>query len=549
TMAEMSEKKVDIFEKPSVERLVAGSTYIVAFSVLGGLLGWIYGAIASRADIGVGNLYGYLVTVYAFNAIGLCIISGFNQALSKFISEALVESKEKAIAYANAGFIIFNVIGIILFAIFMTVAVWFFSIDLYYSIIFIITAFAYLLMFFQSNLGGNLAAVHRFDYIAKKNFFGTIVGIIVGFSILFFVPGDIRSVLLPLSMIVTTVSQIIILIYYMKKAVPYSISAIFKIARREELARIFKYGLYCIVPALISSGAIFYIQTLWYSGFFGPGSLIVSANGIIIGYSTVALAIVQIGIPQIPAVAEAKAMNDYKLVDKYMKTTMHNGFNMSIFLLTIYIGISYQILYLFHGDQYTIAQIPFILLSSGLIILGIEYLICSFFIGLGEGKKAALLIIALTIIQITLIPLLIRWFQSISMETTLYAGPLCLLISATATFPVVFYFLTKFTHYPKRVYLSILGKGTASLLLTFLCYGLLEWFVFPNSSMPMDMIIGLFVRVAILFGFFVFFMLFFNGLNDADLDLYKKMLPWPLRLLIPPMRAFMHHSPFYRKKE
>lgn len=548
-MAEVSTKKADIFTKPSVERLVTGSVYIAGFSVLSSSLIWILGVFASRADIGVGGLYGYLVTVYAFNAIGLCVIIGFSQALSKYISEALVKSKEKAIAYANAGFIVFNVIGVILFAIFVTVAIWYFSINFYYSITFIIIAFSYLLTFFNYNLVGNLAAVHRFDYIAKKNLLASVMGVALGFSILFFVPGDIRAVLLPLSVIATAISQIVIAIYYVKKAVPYSISAIFKSPHREELGQIFKYGIYCLIPALISSGAIFYIQTLWYSGFLGFGTLYVSANGIIIGYSTVALAICQIGLPQIPAVSEAKAMNDVKLVNDYLKTTIHNGFNMSIFLLTIYIGISYQILYLFHGEEYAIAQIPFIILSSGLIVLGIEYLFCSFLIGLGEGKKAALVIIILTIFQIISVPLVIRWFLNINAVASLYAGPLCLLISAAAIFPIVFHYLMKFSQYPKRVYLLIFGKGTMSLLLTFLCYGLLEWFVLPDSSLPMDMIIGLIGRVAILFGFFVLFMLFFNGLNDADLDLYKNYLPWPLRLLIQPMRVFMHRSPFYQKED
>jgi len=539
----------DIFEKPSVGRLVAGGTYIVGFGVLAGIVSWIFAAIASRSDIGVGSLYGFLVTASALGVIGASISGGFNQALSKYISEALVESKEKAIAYAKAGFLVFNIIGLILFGIFLAVAVWFFPINFYYGLTFAIMAVVYVIGFFQSNIEGNLAALHRFDYIGKKNLFGTIVGMTLGFGILFLVPGDIRAVLLPLSMIATAITQIVFLIYYLRKVGHYPISAIFKGARREEVFQLVKYGLYCIVPVLILSGAILYIQTLWYSGFFSFESLIVSANGIIIGYSSVALAICQIGWPQIPAVSEAKAMNDYKLIDAYMKNTFHNGFNMSIFLLTIYIGISYQLLFLFHGVQYTIAQIPFIIMSSGLIILGIEFLICSLLIGLGEGKKSALLILSLTVSQIIFVPLLMILFQNISMDATLYAGPLCLLISSAAIFPFAFYYLTQYSHNPKRVYLSILGKGVVSILLALLCYGFLEWFIFPKSSLPIDMAIGIFVRVAALFGFFLIFMLIFNGLNDADLNLYEKLVPWPLRLLFKPLRSLMHHSPFYRKED
>jgi hypothetical protein len=231
-----------------------------------------------------------------------------------------------------------------------------------------------------------------------------------------------------------------------------------------------------------------------------------------------------------------------------MKTTLHNGFNMTLFLVTIYIGISYIVLYLLHGPEYIFAQIPFILLSIAVAILGIEFLVCTLLIGLGEGKKAAILILSLTLIQIVLVPLLIIFLNNIfGIETTLYAGSSSLLISSIAILPIAFRYMIKYTRTPSKTYLAILGKATLSMILALSCFGLLEWLVFPHSLEIIDLAIGLVVRGAILFGLFIFFMLIFAGLNDADLDFYSKSVG-PLHILIKPMRNLLHHSPFYHEE-
>ncbi|MFX1294667.1 MAG: hypothetical protein ACFFD2_07415 [Promethearchaeota archaeon] len=540
----------DIFKKPSVERLVAGSTYIVGFSVLVGITGWIVTIIGSRSDIGVGpTLYGFLTTATALNIIANCIAGGFNQALSKYISEALVDSKEKALIYAKSGFFIINIFGIILFSIFCGISIWLFPNNFEYGMLFGILAIIYYINFFKNNFVGNLASVHRFDYIGIAFFGGGIAGAGLAFGILFFVPKPLNAILLPLMLLMSIGVQIIIIFHFSRKSVPYSLRSVFRGASRTETFQILKYGLYCMIPNIIFTGAILWIQTLWFSGLIGIATTVVSANGIIIGYASVALAICQIGWPQIPAISEAKAMNDYKIIDEYMKNTLHNGYNMTVFLLTIYIGLSYIILALFHGTEYLFAHIPFIILSTAVAILGVEFLICSLLLGLGEGKKAAILISVLTLIQIFTVPILIIFLNgAFGTEVALYAGPSSLLISSIAIFPITFYYLLKYTKNPKRVYLGILGKALTSMILTLLCFSLIEFFVFPHSSAIIAMIIGMFVRGVLLFGFFVLFMLIFAGLNDADLDLYSKYMG-PLQIMIKGMRWLLHHSPFYEKDE
>jgi hypothetical protein len=282
-----------------------------------------------------------------------------------------------------------------------------------------------------------------------------------------------------------------------------------------------------------------------YSGFFSFATSQVSINGLIIGYASIVFAICNFGWPQIPAVAEAKAMNNYKLIDDYMKNTLHTGFNITAFFLLIYVGLSYQILFLFHGPEYIIGHIPFILLTLAVAVLGIEFLICTLLMGLGEGRKAAYLIAFLTLIQIGIVPLLILTLNSFfGANSTLYAGPVSLLVSSLAIFPLAFRYMVKNTNNPSKTYLAILGKGTISIILTLLCYSLLELTVLRN----IQPILGLVVRGVILFGFYALFMLIFAGFNDADLDFYERALG-PFKVVAVAFRWLLHHSPFYHPEE
>lgn len=547
--------EIIMVEKPSVERLLAGGTYVLVFGLLSGAIGWIFIAIASQAGIGIGgDLLGFYMTTSAFNVIGICISGGFHQSLSKYISEALVESKEKAIQYAKAGFVIFTIIGILLFAVFITFSLIMFPQNLEYGIVFAVLAMSYYLGFLNDFQVGNLAAVHRFDLISKAKFFGIVIttGISYGILLLKYIFTDnlIVARLLPTTFFIIYAIQILFLYRAFKRVMPYSFSSILRGARRADIAPIFKYGLFCIVPNLIFSGAILWIQTLWYSGFFSFGTILVTANGLILGYAGVIFAVCQFGWPQIPAVAEAKAMKDYQLIDDYVQNTLRTGFNITALFLIIYVGLSQQILLLFHGSEYLIAHIPFILISIAVAVLGVEFLICTLLIGLGEGKKAVGLIASLAIPQIVFVPIAITTLNTLfGQDWTLYAGPGMLLLTGIALFPLAYHYLKKFSNNPPATYTNIFWKNIVSIALTFVVYYPLESIIFSQfQGSPFFIIIGFFVRVIILFFAFTFFMLFFAGYSDDDLDLYEKAIGSAKRIL-KPFRWVLHHSPFYNKEE
>lgn len=544
----------DIFEKPSVERLVTGGMYVLIFSLLAAVLGWAFIAVASQKTIGVGrDLLIFVTSGMAFHVIAICISTGFHQALSKYLSEALVESKEKAIKYAKAGFLIFNIIGIIFFTIFIIIAVVVLNAviilphQLGFGLLFAIMAVAFYLTFFKDNFIGNIAAEHRFDYIGKIVFISSIISTLISFGILFLIPNSpqpYNAYLLPLPLVFNLIISIFLAFYYGKKVMPYSFSSIFRGARRNELIQVIKYGLYCTVPSIIFSGAIVWIQNFYYMGFFSLTiySYIPAINGLIIGYAGVVFAICQFGWPQIPAISEAKAMNDSKLIDDYMKNTLHTGFNLTAFFLIIYFGLSNILLELFHGSEYLIAHWPFSILSVSVAILGVEFLICTLLMGLGKGKQAAYLITSLAVIQIVLVPLLISFLHRIfGADATLFAGPCCLLISALAIFPFAYRYMARNTKTPTKVYRDILWKGIASVTLTLVFHAIIDMTLLTLLD---NLIIALVVRTSILIGLYIFFMLLFAGFDAKDLEMYKFMGP-----IAGGMRWLLHHSPFYEKEE
>jgi hypothetical protein len=217
----------DVFEEASVDRLVTGGAYVLVFGLITAIFGWLFMAVVSRSDIGVGPKYlGYITTATALHVIALCISGGFHQGLSKYLSEALVESKEKALRYAKAGFLIFVICGFFLFGTLISISIVFIPINPVYGLFFGFLAIIYLLTFFRDNFLGNLAAIHRFDYIGYHTFLSGISGVIVGVLILFLVPFPDNAYLLPMTIIVTFLVAVVLVFYYGKKVVPYPLSSV-----------------------------------------------------------------------------------------------------------------------------------------------------------------------------------------------------------------------------------------------------------------------------------------------------------------------------------
>ena len=106
-MSESEQKKDRLGTERTAQDVVKGGGLVLIAGLLAGVFGWIWGVIASRADIGFGAAgYGIWSMANAVVVSLVAITGGFHNAYSKKISEALVldPTQELAKKYTRAGF-------------------------------------------------------------------------------------------------------------------------------------------------------------------------------------------------------------------------------------------------------------------------------------------------------------------------------------------------------------------------------------------------------------------------------------------------------------
>lgn len=542
----------ELEEDAKVKQMISGGTSVIVAGMVAGLLGWILCIFASRPDIGIGaSGYGLFSTVNSFVVVIGAISGGFNQSIAKYVAEGLVESDEKGLDYSRGGSITTLLIGIVFFSILIVLSIVFYLINLYiYSYLYTFISIAVLFSFIRDNLIGNLAGVHKFGRIGLVNFFGAIGGILVGLISILFIPPPWTSLGFASQVIAFTLFQVIFSIIFINKYSKFNIKSIYKFPSSWDIAKkIGGYGFYCTIPQVILSGSIFWIQTVYYQFFLSPTSDIVGISGIIIGYSGVMSAISFYGWPQVPAVSEAKAQNNQKLIDKLVSQVFRTGFNVSIMFLVVYIGLAHPILELFHTAEYLPGYVPFILLSISTTLIGLTFIIASMLIGLGEAKIAFIHITVIIIGSLILTPILITIFiNSSNAFLPLYAGPLGLLIPTLIVLPLLFRYLPRYTNRTSKFYLTIILKGTISVATPFIISLIIENFIFPYNTLWNGFPIGFLVGALLNIGIFIFLISFLSALDDKDWELFNSALG-PLKFLTAGAQWLSNHSPFSSKQD
>ncbi len=557
-------------------QVVKGGSLVLISSLLAGTIGWIWGVLASRSDIGFGAA-GYGIVSMANSVIisMLAISGGLHQSFSKKISESLVTSNDIALKYSRAGFKISQLFGFAFFIPLLILSIYFFiNQDSLMGSIILTISIAMYLAFFRDNFIGTLGGIQRFDLIAIVNFMSMVGGISIGFLILFLVPPPENAILALITLITGPILQLFVEFFFLKKSLPFSLkSSIFGGTDRSIVIETLKYGLYCALPMVILNGSIYTLQTLFYSLFFRPGpaipipalqqlssflfpeSNIIGISAIFIGYAGVMNAVAVMAWPLVPALSEAKAISESAtateeekskntlLIDDYVKSSFKTGFNLTSFFMIIYIGLSYSLLYLLHGPEYTIGYFPFIIQSVGVAFTGIVFLISAVLMGLGEGRKAAISIGTLLGTNIVLIPLFIILFKTNNPNNSLYAGPISLLLASGVILIFTFHYLTKLTRNPRSYFLSVLGKGSLSVVVAILISFFIDKYLYPYHQNILSFLLGG-VIVGVIY---LFTMLFLAAYDEEDLKLMEGF--GPLSGFTKMARNIIRKSPFYKENE
>ncbi|MHA1229762.1 MAG: hypothetical protein ACTSPQ_03870 [Candidatus Helarchaeota archaeon] len=538
-------------EDQAVKNMITGGTTLIITGMIVGLFGWLTTIFVSRPDIGIGaSGYAILGTANSMIIILGAISGGINQSISKFIAEKLVDSKDSALEYAKGSSLATNLFGLGMFIIFSLMSLIFYlNMSETYALIFLFVGISLFMVFFRDNLIGNLAGLQKFKTIGIINLVSIIGGVSMALSI-YYIPYPYNRITFLAQVFTLPLSQIIAALIYGHKLFPYGVLNIYKLPKSFEIPkRISSYGLYCTIPQLILSGSIFWIQTMYYQMFFGPNDPVVGISAIVIGYAAVAGAISFYGWPQIPAVAEAKAMKNQTLIDKLVSQCYKTGFNVSITLLVFYVGLAHPILELFHTAEYLPGYVPFILLSFATTFIGLVFLIASMMIGLGLAKKAFIYIFILIITAFIITPLLIILFTGLGNKyLVLLAGPLGLMIPTLIILPLMFKYLPKYTNKTSKFYLMILIKGFLSVAAANITSYIIENYVYPYNTfwngIPTGFLLGIVVNLSI----FILLMCFLSALDDQDWELFNSMLG-PLKFMTIIPRWISKNSPFYKKRE
>ena len=538
---ENAEKNNDDAKKEeAMKKIVGGGSALMIFGLLGGLLGWAFNALFSRSDIGVGPGWFAIVAASAAVASGLAWVSaGFHNAISKYVSAALVTSKENASKYASAGSFIMNCFGAIIFGIFMIIGIIFFPINYFFTIIFFVSGISLYFLFIRDIYIGNLGGLQRFDKIGFINF-ANVFGIVISIIGWLFFQVPLNIVLIAAGgLVFGNFIQILIARYFFNKDTAYEFKFFTK-SNKKERNEIFKYGLYCAVPMLVLMGTIYSISTIYYTFFLGANSELVGVYGMLVGYASIMGSSVVFGWPQVPAISEAKAKKDDEMINHIVRNAFKMGFNFSMFFLCLYACMAYSMMLMFHGPEYVIGTVPLIIHSLANVIIGLDFLACTILIGIGDGKKAGIIIAILSLSVLIIVPILIPIMPQ---NMVLLVGPLTLLIVALALLPTCYKYILKHTTNPNSLYVNILWKSGVSAGLSIVISWTIQFFFLPGYESFLHFI----GAAAIGLGLFVVFMLLLGGFDEED---FKMVEGIPLmKPLANALKKINRKSPFYKENQ
>ncbi len=547
----------------AAQKIIGGGGYLLVFSLGAGVVGWIFAAIFSRSDVGIGpEGYGLVAAGLSLSLAFTWISGGMHQALSKYISEGLVESETSAIKHARAGFIVMSLLGLTFSILLIIMGIITIAYNFFLGVVFLIVSIAVFIAFIRDWFIGNLTGLQRFDYVSIISFLATSGSVLGLIGLIMPVPLNWIIIAMGLAFI-GAIFQIVAGVFLLKKAAPYKMNALIGKVDRTEIKSILKYGMYSAFPMLILIGTIYAISSIYYTLIFTPTSPIVSIYSIFTGYAGVMASACVFGWPQVPAISEAHARQDQQEIDSLVKTSFRMGYNLSVLFLALYVSQAMTLLLVIHGPEYVPGFLPFIIQSVAVVFIGLIFLACSLSIGRGEAKIGFILILILTVFQIIAVPLGLALVPPIF---ALYVGPVCLLIICVILFPFSFRYILKRVSVSSRQFTDVLWKGAVSVFVGILIYYLVSLFVpfnylimlnlnfaetFTNAGIILSGIIHttyailIFLGGAIIpVGIFILCMLGLAGFADEDLDFFGG---FPiLKNLVETIRKINQKSPFYK---
>ena len=436
----------DVFDRGGPERLVSGGMWFLILMILSGIFWWVLSIVVSRAYGPEG--YGIFNTAFSLhNFAWVIVFGGLFEGLIKYGSEYATKSGWKLTGFFATTFKYLTVIGVLMFLFIGIVASN--TVDEITRIILYTIAFSFLFSGTKDALATILGSFQRSDHLSMIN---SIRSVAVLSGTLLFVLLSVDALYLPLLIVVATISQLALCIYFLRTRIihylPFDIGTVFgnrharKKTRRlenfKQFGKIFVFGSF-VSLGMISFNIMKSLDIVVIKMFLdytqvGIYSIADTASSILFYMTSFTL-------PLIPAISEAYAKRDKGLMEDYIKIAIKYPILIGVPLTVTVMTMAQPLVLGIYGRAFEAAIAPLQILILGTFMLMFAYNLSSILIGIGKSKLSGLIMSAAALQYILSLFIFVPAFKSLG--ASFIGAAFSLTLTGMTLMVIVPYYLKK----------------------------------------------------------------------------------------------------------
>jgi|GEM_PF-5039610 len=382
-----------VFEHAGPERLVSGGMWFLILMLLSGVFWWSASIFISRFYGPTG--YGIFNTATSMhNFAWVIVFGGISQGLMKYGSEYVAKSGWKLTGFFSTALKYLTTIGIVMF-ILLSVIAFKISDPIMRSIVLII-AVSFLFSGTKDALAAIIGSFQKSDQLSIIN---SSRALIVCFLLILFMFFGVPSYALPSLIVAETAWQLGLSIYFLRhhitQLIPFNIREIFKgvqkVRRLENLqqfTKIFAFGMF-ISLGMISFNVMKSLDIIVLKMFFDYAD--VGVYSVADTASSILFYMTSFSLPVIPAIAEAYAKKDKRLLEDYVGIAIKYPVIIGVPITVIILTMARPLIVGIYGFPFEDAVFPLQILITGTFMLMFGYNLSSILIGMGKSKLSGIL--------------------------------------------------------------------------------------------------------------------------------------------------------------
>jgi O-antigen/teichoic acid export membrane protein len=372
--------------------------WFLVLMVLSGFFWLGFGVVISRYYGPVG--YGIMNTAQSLeNFAWVVLFGGLSQGLMKYGSEYAAKSAWKLEGYFSSALKYMTLLGIAAFVL-ITLASSAVS-DPILRIITLTVAVSFLFSGTKDALAAMIGSFQKSDHLSMVNSSVALVMFAVG---VVFILAGMPSYMLSVTIVCGTIWQLGLSIYFLrsklKRMIPFSIGSLFgggsRSGTRErhpggrgrfgglrQFGKVAAFGMF-ISLGMISFNVMKSLDIVVMKAFFDYDD--VGVYSVADGVSSILFYMTSFSLPLIPAIAEARARRDRKLLEEYVRIAVKYPVLIGVPLTLVIMAMAGPIVTGIYGEVFAGAVLPLQVLIVGTFMLMFGYNLSSILIGIGKPR-------------------------------------------------------------------------------------------------------------------------------------------------------------------